>query len=305
MFHLSCFPVVTLLLLALPKSVGSAGIVDHTHHYDAREWDVESPQGNPCATQRGFFGSTAKFEAYISYQYELTLKNGEYLQDTLFGSDLESRSVGEGSNIGMQGLFGAVEAGIANALLESQVFDSVCSNGVARGPYKQRGEGRKLRQRQMRAVGISSNPEDQILEGLTCRAFVNETDGPCLVVDGEFVIYLDVFEELDETMARMLETLMNDDQQLDNAHPYIQKVRYVDISSDIVSENNGEEIQQGQPGGNSATLSSSFYALLAAGAFIMVGTAVFYRRRRRAAEHDGGTTLAPNASQLQETPSLQ
>jgi hypothetical protein len=158
------------LLAALPCDGRSPPI--ENHHFDASEWNVQSPKGGVCTTAQGFFGRSAKYESLITYQYELTLTNEECLQDALGG--IEARSPGT-EETGMQGVVSSVENGIGDYLLESRVFDSVCANGVARGPYQQgvsyhqRGEGddRKLRsfKRQMRAVGISNHPEDQILEG--------------------------------------------------------------------------------------------------------------------------------------------
>ena len=112
-----------------------------------------------------------------------------------------------------------------------------------------------------------------------------------MVVDGEFMIYLDIYADLDSTLSTLLSKLMNDQHQLDDAHPYIQKVRYVDLSADLISGSIEDESVGGQPNSNSAALSSSFFALLAAGAFIVVGTGVVYRRRRNAAEHDSEKCL--------------
>ena len=117
------------------------------------------------------------------------------------------------------------------------------------------------------------------------------------MVDGEFVVYLDIYEDLDATLTEILADMMNVRRELDNAHPYIQKVRYISLSAESVSGSIGdEEVQDGQPGGSNGTLSSSFYALLAAGTFLVVGTAIFYRRRRNAAEHDSETTTADQSS---------
>ena len=114
------------------------------------------------------------------------------------------------------------------------------------------------------------------------------------------MIYLDIYEDLDSTLSEFLSNMMNVEHQLDDVHPYIQKVRYIDLSADLISGSIEDESVGGQPSGNSATLSSSFYALLAAGAFIVVGTGVVYRRRRNAAEHDGETTtLDQRTAQLQ------
>jgi len=272
MKHLINF--LALSVLALPTCNGDSGGL---HHYQATEWDVVSPLADPCVTDRGFFGRNAKFERSVTYQYELTLVDGPYLEDAL---TVQNRPDGANTN-GLQGVFTAIETGIADALLESEVFEDVCAGGEVVGPFRRNG-GRQLRngeERQMRAVGISSNPEDQILEGLTCRAFVNETDGPCIVVDGEFKIYMDIFEDLDGSLGSILSNLMNERRQLDGAHPYIQKVRYIDLSADLISGSIEDETVRGNQGGTSATLSSSVYALIAAGTFVVVGTAIFDLRK--------------------------
>jgi hypothetical protein len=127
-----------------------------------------------------------------------------------------------------------------------------------------------------------------------------------VVVDGEFVIYLDIYEDLDEVLTDMLTTLMNTDHRLDRAHPCVLKVRYIDISTDTISGNVAGDAEQGpQATKNSATLSSSFYALMAGGAFIVIGTAILYRRRRRAAEHDGETSTAAQSAAHLQAPSIQ
>ena len=118
-----------------------------------------------------------------------------------------------------------------------------------------------------------------------------------MVVDGEFVVYLDIYQELDAELDFILSNLMNERKELDDAHPYIEKVRYVSLSADGVQTDGIEKENGGvQSQGNNSTLSGSFYALIAAGSFIIVGTAIFYRRRRRNADHDGETTTLDPAS---------
>lgn len=131
------------------------------HHFKATEWDVVSPMNNPCTTERGFFGRNAKYDQAFNYQYELTLVEGLY--------DGSAGRVGDQPSVGLEGVFSAIETRIADALLESKVFESVCAGGIARGPFRREEDDRKLlrdtNNRQMRAVGISSTPDDQILEG--------------------------------------------------------------------------------------------------------------------------------------------
>lgn len=152
-----------LLIILVSFCQGQEFGPDETlHHYSPHEWNVESPQNAPCVTERGFYGRSAKFDQTIYYSYELYLKEGEYVAEaTSMGAEEN------GQPAGLQGVFSAIETGIADALLGSDVFDSVCTGGVARGPFPPEGNRKLLRKenRQMRAVGISSNPEDQILEG--------------------------------------------------------------------------------------------------------------------------------------------
>jgi hypothetical protein len=111
-----------------------------------------------------------------------------------------------------------------------------------------------------------------------------------MVVDGEFLVFLDIYEDLDSTLSEFLSDLMNVHQALDNEHPYIQKVRYIELKTDLITGNIEDETMGTPQGGTVSTLSGGFYALVIAGAFIVAGTGIVYRRRRNAAEHDGETT---------------
>lgn len=112
------------------------------------------------------------------------------------------------------------------------------------------------------------------------------------------MVYLDIYQELDNELDFILSNLMNERNELDDAHPYIRKVRYVSLSAEGIQTDAVEKEEGGgvQSQANNATLSGSFYALIAAGSFIIVGTAIFYRRRRRNADHDGETTTLDPAS---------
>ena len=142
-------------------------------------------------------------------------------------------------------------------------------------------------------------PRQNTIE-VTCeRDFLNETEsGPCMVVGGEFVVYLDIYEELDDALEALLRNMMNERHVLDEAHPYIQTVRYVSISTDGVVGNIEKIDEEDVVSRPNDTLSLGFYALIAAGSIIIVGTAIFYRRRRKAGSSDGETTtLDPNTAQ--------
>ena len=166
--------VLCLSILLLRSCTGN-----NPHHYDAVQLDVLSPDHNPCETSRGFFGRMAKFEHRVNYKYELTLRPGSYLTQAF-----QPRS-GGGTAVdveGLGGVLGAVEKGVADAMLASRIFQSACARGESKGPFK-RGDVRNLlrnSERQLRAVGISSNPEDEILED---RKFGNVADlTRCIVI---------------------------------------------------------------------------------------------------------------------------
>ena len=146
MFYLPVF-------VALAAFVPSCGGSKNLHYYGALEWDVESPQDSPCATERGFFGRSAKFSESYRFTYEVQLLEGEYLGDAM----VDTRSDGQPPEA-LRGVFSAIETRIADTLLASEVFKSVCSGGIARGPFRGNGDQRRLLKtnRDMRAVGISS-----------------------------------------------------------------------------------------------------------------------------------------------------
>ena len=156
-----------LAVSALFAPCSGQEFIENLHHYGALEWDVESPQDNPCATERGFFGRSAKYGETFRFTYEVELLEGEYLNEAMV--DTRNGLIGLDGQppAGLRGVFGAIETRIADAILTSEVFDSVCAGGIARGPFRSDGGGRRLRNthREMRAVGISSAPDDMILEG--------------------------------------------------------------------------------------------------------------------------------------------
>jgi hypothetical protein len=100
-----------------------------------------------------------------------------------------------------------------------------------------------------------------------CQDFVGESNGTCLVVDGEFVLFLDLYEELGAELEAFLIDFMNYQQALDDAHPFIDKVRYVELRADSIN-NSEEETDGGVPTGANATLGRGVYAVVAGRSFI-------------------------------------
>ena len=151
-----------IALSALVSPSSGSELNKNSHYYTALEWDVESPQDSPCATERGFFGRSAKFSESYKFTYEVELLDGEYISEAM----VDMQRGGQPPEA-LQGVFSAIETRIADTLLKSEVFSSVCSGGIARGPFRGNGDQRRLgnTQREMRAVGISSAPDDLILEG--------------------------------------------------------------------------------------------------------------------------------------------
>lgn len=270
------------------------------HHFNPPVWHVVSPQSSPCVTDRGFYGRTAKYDQRIYYRYELFLREGAYV------SNATARTAGSGQQPpDLQGVLSAIETKIADSLLASNVFDSVCkrSQARARGPYQSGGGYRRLLRaeisRNMRAVGISSSPDDQVLEGLTCQKFLDANPvGPCFVVDGELNIFLDIYQELGPEVQSILVDLMNNQTALDDVHPYIEKVRYIKVQPDSATGGNSEKVGGTQTQKNANTpLSGGIYAVIAAAGALVVLTGVVYRRRRRTAT-DGETTLDPASGSI-------
>jgi hypothetical protein len=121
-----------------------------------------------------------------------------------------------------------------------------------------------------------------------------------MVVAGEFVIYLDIYDDLTGTLQQILRDMMNKDMALDSVHPLIEKVRYVDLRTESIPGNEKEVDAGTQSRGNNSTLAGSVYAMLAAGAFLVVGTAIFYRRRRHAEQDAGVSTAFDSGTEAQQ-----
>lgn len=135
---------------------------------------------------------------------------------------------------------------------------------------------------------------------VVCEEYVEGYEGPCMVVDGEFTIFLDIYEELEDVLELFLIDLMNIQTALDSAHPYIEKVRYIELRPDSITGSEEEEEEDVRQTGANTALTSGFYAVVAAGAFLVLGTAIFYRRRR-ARIQDGDTSINfPSSDQVLE-----
>jgi hypothetical protein len=135
---------------------------------------------------------------------------------------------------------------------------------------------------------------------VVCEEYVEGYEGPCMVVDGKFTIFLDIYEELGDQLELFLIDLMNIQTALDGAHPYIEKVRYIDLRPDSITGSEEEEEEDVRQTGANTALTSGFYAVVAAGAFLVLGTAIFYRRRRARIQDGDASTNFPSSDQVLE-----
>jgi len=138
---------------------------------------------------RGFFGRSAKYSVNYRYVYEVELFEGDYLDsdEVMGGQGRNANSLpalDDQIPVGLRGVFETIETRVAEALLESSLFRSVCTRGVALGPFRgdHGGFRRQLQQdsRDLRAVGISSAPDDLILEGGTSFDVINGCVRECV-----------------------------------------------------------------------------------------------------------------------------
>lgn len=115
-----------------------------------------------------------QFDQQFSFRYEIELKKGQYsvTPSTKSASSnpvVNVNSPGWGDyRPGIDGVIEAIETTLGNALLQSNIFNSVCRGGIAKGPFRRGEYVRNLRDnnnqgRKMRAVGMTNYPDDEII----------------------------------------------------------------------------------------------------------------------------------------------
>jgi hypothetical protein len=209
-----------------------------------------------CQTQSGFFGS---------------LTNNSYVVE--FGYELETNPSVEGK---LEDDVLPVLENIFNAFLLPVVFPSECG----------RSDGRSQVQL---IAGITTRPDDQILEEFECRQ-VEVAGNICRVVLGELTLFTDD-ERRSEVQDFILEVLRSgmEDDSFVVAHKSIERVSFVELG-DLYA---GLEV--GEPsspiGGNNNDELRVGLVLAAAGAALLVIGTLVYRHRRKNLGKGEKTTL--------------
>jgi len=235
---------------------------DHQHY--PIPYNVKSAS-NCLTNEFGFYGSTGKFDETIRYQYEVEVKKS-----------------GLSESFTVDDLILVMENSIANKLLESNVFSDLCGR-------------RRLNQnnRALQAVGITTIPEDIIINQQCSSQLLDTVNDDCFVVDGEVMVFLTVFDaEIQDEVRKYLKAQMNDNNAFDDAHSSVRRVTYTEPTS--IPFNNADpniSPRTTQPSENS--ISSGFFLAIAVGAFCIIGTGVFYRRGVSETDDNGDVNSQP------------
>jgi hypothetical protein len=198
-----------------------------------------------CQTQSGFFGS---------------LTNNSYVVE--FGYELETNPSVEGK---LEDDVLPVLENIFNTFLLPVVFPSECgrSDGSTQDLF---------------ILGITTRPDDQILEEFECRQ-VEVAGNICRVVLGELTIFIDD-ERRREVRDLILETLRSgmEDDSFVVTHKSIERVSFVELGDLYAGLEVGEP--SSSIGGNNNDGLRVGLVLAAAGAALLVIGALVYRRRK-------------------------
>lgn len=240
------------------KSFGKIEDDDNPHKDDPDEIDVDFfPL---CETNADGFGGEVTDDSFtVAFWYELTYVPGA----------------------SVEGMLESIEKGTADFLLKSDLFAGSCDR-------------RKLTVRRLAtAVGISSKPDDEVLEGVSCSSGVDD----CAVVEGALqVYYTDEIELMSNTnLEEEFKTEISSNLSgIDYANEDIISVVAVDepgANPDGATGTNGINTD------DNSTNSTPIIIGATVGAVLILGAVALYRRRQSGSNDEtafsGNTTAEP------------
>lgn len=223
---------------------------------------------NICSSNDGVFGRTSSDsdDMVVSFGYELESPRSEEEIKADILPLLEQKMVD---------------------LLLPLLFADECDSPEDGNTRQRRALLRSQARRRLEVLGISANPEDNILDDVEC-AELSDAANTCVVVRGEMTIYADddQLESEATTIRQSLKTNM-DDGSFDDPENDIDRVSFVDLSERTPSVNtpsgpdNDEVIVRGGDGSNdNGRLVRVVVLVGGAGLLVLVIGAVILRRRK-------------------------
>lgn len=263
--------LVVYSLLCTPSLAGEGG------HFEAPgEEDVVNPT-KPCVTNADGFGGTLTQDfVTIEYHYEM-----QYLKD---GKDVTQ-------------IIESVEKDGADFLLASDLFNLDCANNA-----------RTLRRR-LEAVGITANPDDELMEGIACSEIEMADDDTteCAVVSASFQVFYTGDNVNEDQLEKTFEDAATNGINAGSVKftdPDIVQVVAVKAPSGANgndgAEANGDSIQ---PAGEDPASQTPVIIGATVGALLILGAVGLYRRKKNAENDD--TTFTPDQNKEPKAPPAQ
>mmetsp|Transcript_37714 Transcript_37714/g.43074 ORF Transcript_37714/g.43074 Transcript_37714/m.43074 type:complete len:242 (+) Transcript_37714:71-796(+) len=217
----------------------------------ADRWDTPAVEENVesrrrCAVkENGFYGDSAETSTIVALPF----------------LEIEISSTSEKSD---EEIIGGVERGIVDVVLP-ELF-----------PYDCLPTSMGLRsRRRLDAIGMSSQPPDVVLEGVSCDSELSSEDNSCIFVESSFTIYT-----TDEASTEVQVAARNAIQQaISNGYFNSDDIVGMNLAEDIpvVAESNFETRGAGSVGGDSDIV--AYTVIPIACAVLIVGAAVYVKKR--------------------------
>ena len=223
---------------------------------ETRPADVPNTHPVPTGMQNcyvqpdGFFGSFGDSQIVVRYTYELETNAGTTALDVI----------------------PSLERAFSDAILP-ELFVEECHSH----------HGNVVLQSQLAATGVSTKPDDLVLQSLACGR-ANDGNSTCVVVKGELTLFVDGTPERIETeIVAILKDRMKNDKFL-SAHDGIKRVTLVDVDS---SANSGTGVEASPtPAPTSGPRLDILYGVLAALAALLLILAIVVWRRKHDKDAD-------------------
>jgi hypothetical protein len=217
---------------------------------EIRPADVLSTHPAPTGMQNcfvqpdGFFGSFGDSQIVVRFTYELETNAGTTALDVI----------------------PSLERAFSDAILP-ELFVEECHSH----------HGNVVLQSQLAATGVSTKPDDLVLQSLACGQ-ANDGNSTCVVVKGELTLFVDGTPDGIETqILAILKDHMKKDEFL-SAHDGIKRVTFVDVDSSV-NAGTGVELSPTPAPASGPRLDILYGVLAALAALLLILAIVVWRRK--------------------------
>lgn len=148
------------------------------------------------------------------------------------------------------------------------------------------GDKENDRYRRLDLVGISSRPEEMVLEGVSCQLSLANSSHECVVVEGGAKLFVD--GNASDTKRQVLEAIKDgmDNDKFLYAHGAIVRLTFTKINTEGISTQDAGVLSTRSSENTTSVPPYVYVAGAGAGALLVAGALVFFQRKQKEDEDE-------------------